>query len=718
MKKIVYPAILCLVLFITACPEPYIDPDSIHTVTFSAEGGVFDNAANRISVQTDAKGRISNLPAVTRVEAAITYSFQGWYTPGGTRVTALTVFDRDTLVVAIWKDPNAGETDERGPFAQFLEIWMDNPGDITWTQSVNETLTSQSFEFEGLETPIVIDLNGTLAINTISLSGFGSIFTVGNNVTLRLRNIRLEGHGSNTASLIDIKEGGKVIIESGTVITNNATESLRHGGGVTVQMGGELVMPALSDGRPNTGMIYKNSSAHMSDWLSGNIGGGGVWVRGGKFTMDGGRIEENDSIGGGGVLVTMGGEFTMNGGVIFNCFANSVGGGVRVAGYRANAALITETNPDGRIGSTFTMTGGEITECLGGSSGGGVEMGWSGTFTMRGGKIYKNTGLSGGGVCNLYGIVLLYGGEIYENKALGEAGGLMNAGHCEIWGGDIHHNDSLGNGGGVMHSPTGSGLLHNFFMYDGKIRDNTAQGGGGGLYTIASFDMFGGEITYNIAQGVGGGVLVGAPSLLLDYGELTITNGKITDNTSYASGADSSNSIAVRGEGKARTAKLGIYWFENSFTETITEFTPELDVNGNYIFDEDGRPGDNLVGTSKLIERTFTTDTPPIPVQYFYAPKDEGGMPSSETKYLYFIPTPLFIPYPLPVTYEDRSRVQGSYRIAIGTPRVERIEETVIINGVTVTERDVIAMDMDAAKLAINENRNIDVTDGVATYTP
>jgi len=708
MKKIVYPAILCLVLFITACPEPYIDPDSIHTVTFSAEGGVFNNAADRISIQTDAKGRISNLPAVTRAA----YNFQGWYTPGGTRVTALTVFDRDTLVVAIWKDPNAGETDERGPFAQFLEIWMDNPGNITWTQSFNETLTSQSFEFEGLETPIVIDLNGTLAVNTISLSGFGSLFTVGNNVTLRLRNIRLQGHGSNTASLIDIKEGGKVIIESGTVITGNDTESLRHGGGVTVHIGGELIMPAGS-----TGMIYQNTSAHMSDWLSGNIGGGGVWVRGGKFTMDGGRLEENSSIGGGGVLVTMGGEFTMNGGVIVKCFANSVGGGVRVAGYRANAESISETNPDGRIGSTFTMTGGEIYECEG-SSGGGVELGWSGTFTMRGGKIYKNIGLSGGGVCNLYGIVLLYGGEINENKAIGEAGGLMNAGHCEMWGGDIFENESLGNGGGVMHSPTGSGLLHNFFMYAGTIRDNTAQGGGGGLYTIASFDMFGGKITGNTAQGVGGGVLVGAPSLLLDYGEFTITDGEISGNKSWASGADSSNSVAVRGQGKARTAKLGIYWFEDSFTETITEFTPSLDVNGNYIFDEDGKPGDNLRGTSEIKTRTFSGGIAVPNIPYYYAPKDEGGTPSSETRTLYFIPTPLYIPYPRPVTYEDRSRVQGSYRIAIGEPRVERIEETVVINGVTVTERDVIAMDMDAAKFDINENRNIDVIDGVATYTP
>jgi hypothetical protein len=680
MKKIVFPAgILCLILLINACHNPYVDPDSIHTVTFSAEGGAFNNASERISVQTDAKGRISSLPAVARTD----YRFIGWFTPGGTRVTAQTVFHDDTLVVAKWKDPNADETDERGPFAQFLEVWMDNPGNITWTQSINETLSAQSFEFEGLENPIVIDLNGTQAINTISLSGFGSLFTVGNNVTLRLRNIRLQGHGSNTASLIDIKAGGKVIIESGTLITGNDTESLRHGGGVTVQIGGELVMPA-----DTTGRIYQNSSAHASDWISGNIGGGGVWVRGGKFTMAGGKIEENYAMGAGGVLVTMGGEFTMTGGAIVKCIANAVAGGVRVAGYRADAEPITATNPDGRRGSTFTMTGGEIYECEG-SSGGGVELGWGGTFTMRGGKIYKNIGLSGGGVCNLYGIVLLYSGEIYENTALGEAGGLMNAGYCEMWGGDIHDNESLGNAGGVMHSPTGSGLLHNFFMYDGKIRDNVAQGGGGGLYSIASFDMFGGEITGNTAHSVGGGgVLVGAPSLLLDYGEFTISDGEISGNTSYASGANSNN-LAVRGQGKARTVKLGVYWFEPTFTETITEFTPSFDYDGNYTYNEDG----TIKGTSTPKTRTFENGTS-VTVPYYYTPKDEGGTPSiTETRTLYFFSTPI-------PANPDRETVQGAIRMAIGEPRVERIEEIVVIDGVTVTEREVIAMDMDAAKFS------------------
>jgi len=693
-EKIVFPAIFCLILLITTCYDPYIDPYSIHTVTFSAEGGAFANAAERIIIKTDAKGRISNLPAVTRVETAKTYKFEGWFTPGGTRVTAQTVFDSDTLVVARWKDPDAGDTDERGAFAEFLELWMDDPDDLEWTLSINETLSPQSFEFEGLPSPIEIILNGTLAINTISLSGFGSLFTVGDKVTLRLQNIRLQGHGSNTASLIDIKAGGKVIIESGTVITGNDTESLRHGGGVTVHIGGELEMPAGS-----TGLIYQNSSAHASDWLSGNIGGGGVWVRGGKFTMDGGRIEENYAMGAGGVLVTMGGEFTMNGGAIVKCIANAVAGGVRVAGYRADAEDISPTNPDGRLGSKFTMTGGVITECEG-SNGGGVELGWSGTFIMRGGEIYKNIGLSGGGVCNLYGIVLLYGGEIYQNNALGEAGGLMNAGHCEMWGGDIYGNESLGHGGGVMHSPTGSGLLHNFFMYAGKIRDNTAQGGGGGLYTIASFDMYGGEISGNTAYGVGGGAFVGSPSLVLDYGELTISDGKITGNTSYAMG-EGSNNLAVRGQGKARTAQLGVYWFNPTFTETITEA----------IADEDGV----YRGNSREITREFINGDPVYNVPYYFTPKVEGGTPDlTETRTLYFFSTPLYKPNPPPVTYEDRSRVQGSIRIAIGNPTVERFTETVVENGQSVTRAyEVIIMDMDAAKFDNNVGTDITVIDGV-----
>jgi hypothetical protein len=708
MKKIVFPAgILCLILLITACHNPYVDPDSIHTVTFSAEGGAFDNAASRISIQTDAKGRISSLPAVARAA----YSFIGWFTPGGTRVTAQTVFHDDTLVVARWRDPNAGDTDEPGPFAQALQGLMNDPKGAILTLPGDEALGPQSFEFEGLETPIEITLRSAGApanTYTISLAGFGSLFTVGNNVTLKLEYIRLQGHGSNTASLIDIKEGGKVIIGNGTVITGNDTESIKHGGGVTVNIGGELEMPAGT-----TGLIYQNSSAHASDWLSGNIGGGGVWVRGGKFTMNGGRIEENYAMGAGGVLVTLGGEFTMNGGIIIKCIANAVAGGVRVAGYRAKAVPITidnpdAHNPDGRIGSTFTMNGGEITECEG-SSGGGVELGWSGTFTMRGGKIYKNIGLSGGGVCNLYGIVVLYGGEIYQNNALGEAGGLMNAGHCEMWGGKIYDNESLGYGGGVMHSPTGSGLLHNFFMYDGEISGNTAQGGGGGgLYTIASFDMYGGKIINNTAHSVGGGgVLVGSPSLLLDYGEFTVTDGEISGNISYASGSTPSDNLAVRGLGRARTAKLGVYWFEPSFTETITEFTPLFDGNGNYILDDD--ENGRILGDSEKKERTFTGGTLVPDVMIYNGRREEGGT-FAGYKDLYFIKTPLLKPSgSTPYTPEARSRVQGSFRIAIGEPRVEIITETEPV----AETFEVIIMDMDAAKFPNNVGDNITVVDGV-----
>jgi hypothetical protein len=326
---------------------------------------------------------------------------------------------------------------------------------------------------------------------------------------------------------------------------------------------------------------------------------------------------------------------------------------------------------------------------------------------MNGGKIYKNIGLSGGGVCNLYGIVVLYDGEIYENNALGEAGGLMNAGHCEMWGGKIHHNESLGFGGGVMHSPTGSGLLHNFFMYDGEISDNIAQGGGGGgLYTIASFDMYGGKIINNTAHSVGGGgVLVGSPSLLLDYGEFTITDGEISGNESFASGSTNSNNLAVRGLGKARTAKLGVYWFEPSFTETITEFTPHFDGNGNYILDENG----HVLGDSKPSTRTFIGGTQVPDVSVYNGRRDEGGT-FAGYKDLYFIETPLIKPSgSAPYTPEARSRVQGSFRIAIGDPRVEIITETEPV----AETFEVIIMDMDAAKFSNNVGNDIIVKDGV-----
>jgi hypothetical protein len=124
-----------------------------------------------------------------------------------------------------------------------------------------------------------------------------------------------------------------------------------------------------------------------------------VYVSGGTFTMNGGKISGNtassDNGGGGGVYV-FGGTFTMNSGEISGNSASYGGGG----GVHVNA------------GGTFTMNGGKISGNTAYQGGGVIVV--SGTFTMNGGEVSGNTADRGGGV-DVYssGTFLIVTGIIY-----------------------------------------------------------------------------------------------------------------------------------------------------------------------------------------------------------------------------------------------------------------------------------------------------------------
>lgn len=127
--------------------------------------------------------------------------------------------------------------------------------------------------------------------------------------------------------------------------------------------------------------------------------GGGVFVRNGTFTMEGGNIAGNTSAegNGGGVYVSNvnnENNFTMNGGTITGNRAKNHGGVV--------------------IDGTFTMEGGSITGNRA-IYGGGVSLRYAG-FTMNDGSIADNTATWGGGVF-VRGTFTMEGGSITGNHA-------------------------------------------------------------------------------------------------------------------------------------------------------------------------------------------------------------------------------------------------------------------------------------------------------------
>ena len=231
---------------------------------------------------------------------------------------------------------------------------------------------------------ITIILRGSGAMRTVRLSGTGNLFAIGSDVTLVLdENVFLRGVSGNTGSLVNMTNGGTLIMNEGTRIAGNTNivtvpSPAVGGGGVRVGNGGAFIM--------NGGIVSNNETSNS------NAGGGGVLVAGGTFHMNDGEISSNraDCPGrGGGIRVIESGTFIMNGGTISNNWTGcpgGYGGGVAVTG----------------IGSTFDMRGGEISGNTAVNNGGGVAV-VGATFRMSNGVIHGNEASVPAGLRNTAG---------------------------------------------------------------------------------------------------------------------------------------------------------------------------------------------------------------------------------------------------------------------------------------------------------------------------
>jgi uncharacterized repeat protein (TIGR02543 family) len=405
------------------------------------------------------------------------YIFGGWYTEtngAGTQFTADTTVTGDTTVYAKWTVANLSDLSSLAESLIWLADNAEEGGEYTITVSADETIAStiasRTLSYNGKRVSITLD--GGEAERTVTLGSTGSLFTVGSGVTLTLgNNVTLQGRSSNT-SLIQVDDGGALVMNTGSKVGNNTVTGPAYGSGVSVN--GTFTM--------NGGTISDNT-------VTGSAYGGGVSVSG-TFTMNGGEISGNrvslssGSAGGGGVYVS-GGTFTMNGGAISGNevsvsvsgnFITSYGGGVFVS--------------DG----TFTLTDGTISGNTASSSstkfyistasyGGGVAVS-SGRFTMSGGTISRNTASSsdsssGGGVfvqgkyvgaTRVYGIFTMSGGTISGNRAFSSSYTPATSTH----GGGVYI--SLVNGGATFTKQTGGVIYGSDASYE---LQNSTQGATG-----------------------------------------------------------------------------------------------------------------------------------------------------------------------------------------------------------------------------------------------
>ena len=218
--------------------------------------------------------------------------------------------------------------------------------------------------------------------------------------------------------------------------------------------------------------------AQWPSYSSSTPNGGGVWVNGGTFIMNGGSISAWTASGNGGAVYVGSGKFIMNDGSLSGKALNGSGGAVYVSGGRfvMNGGTVTgkasETEKDngsrgwaghgGAVyndGATVIINGGTITSSSAAEGGGIYANG--GTLTIDKANITGNTATHGGGGIHAYNSALTIDGA----SITGNNGG-------ESLGGGIYISGAKGSG--TTGDPYIPAVIQN-----ATIQNNTAKCGGG-----------------------------------------------------------------------------------------------------------------------------------------------------------------------------------------------------------------------------------------------
>jgi uncharacterized repeat protein (TIGR02543 family) len=264
--------------------------DQWTVVTFDADGG--SPATQERSVTSG-----NSLGSARPLDPARDgYAFSGWYTQrngGGTEFTADTPVSANTTVYAYWTIPDLSSVLSLAESLVWLDRHAEDGRSYTIAVKDNESIEPKTLSYSGKT--VSITLSGETAW-TVDLSADlqGSLFTVGSGVTLGLgSNITLRGRSGNTSALVRVESGGTLVMDPGSKISGNTSSS--DGGGVYVD-GGTFTM--------NGGEISGNTASN----------GGGVYVSGGTLAMGGGAVvaQNNDVYLSSDRYITVTGDLTGN----------------------------------------------------------------------------------------------------------------------------------------------------------------------------------------------------------------------------------------------------------------------------------------------------------------------------------------------------------------------------------------------------------------------
>ena len=403
----------------------------------------------------------------------------------GASKIGLSAWDIPSLVVSGTTDPRGfvvddkdcfvlrPTTDKSGPLLTSgntgLELWHNGKGHTHCVCGTGENTADSTHAHEKLNWIGVTELKDLPEGNYYLLRGYSEAWAPTKDINLCLNGLGISS-GAGDNAIIDVDDSNKVAVtdcnesKPGTI-----TGSGWYARGVYVTSGSTFT---LWNGKL-TGLY------DMSGSSSYNIqNGGGVWMKGGKFVMNGGSISARSTNGHGGVVYMYSGTFIMNAGSLSGKALKGSGGAVYVEH------------------GIFTMNGGTITGKAAETEKDNGSRGWAGhggavyndgaTVTINGGTITGSSAVEGGGIYTNGGTLTIGKANITGNTAAHGGGGIHAYNSAlTIDGATITGNnggDSLG-GGVYISGAKGSGTEKDPYIpaviKNATIQNNTAKCGGG-----------------------------------------------------------------------------------------------------------------------------------------------------------------------------------------------------------------------------------------------
>jgi len=473
---------------------------------------------------------------------------------------------------------------------------------------------------------------GTIDSNTSTASNGegGAVYVTGGNIILGTEGCT--DAGCLTVSNNSAANGGAFavagatpIMYCGTLTGNIATEKggalyVSGSGGFTMT-GGIIDGGTLEDGSPKTnavlgGGVYLAGGAFTLEGTTAVIrnnhatNGAGVYLAGGKPNLYQGALQDNTASGDGGgiyidkqavklepkALVSITGNRADRGAGIFIGGSSTTPAGFAVDKTKPGRVEITDNTASGTNGNGggvcisygyFSLDANNITLQRNRAVSGGAVAVLSGNFTMSDGSIggadNGNTAQDGGAVYVSGGNVILSGGEIRSNEADRNGGGIaVLDGQVNMTGGSVSENRAnSGEGGSIYVSSSGSTPV-SVMVYGGTLSNNFAARTGGAV----SVQGGSGDITVQV--GVNEEHFAGSSwnhTFEHDIDGAVYASAEcpvIRNNTSGVSGG----AFYIKG---ASTTRLNIYCLTDENNRTNGDKNPLNENMSNFMMVEGGR---------------------------------------------------------------------------------------------------------------------------------